>query len=255
VTDENLDPVLKDDQSGSLAEFELTNQRGVIEALIFASVNPITLGRLSRAAELSPKSVEAVIGELNEEYLATGRCFRIENVAGGYKMFTLAEFHKYIVKDSNREKTVHLTQAGLETLAVVAYKQPVTRSEIERIRGVDCGGVLRNLIAKNLVLIEGRSPAPGNPMMYRTSEYFLEFFGLPSLEDLPPLIEFSAQEWTGGGKEYAPRLAIARPAESPGGESVFDEAPDHISREAHSEDAAGETAETVAGNLRPLDER
>ena len=241
--------------SGDLAQFELINQRGIIEALIFVANEPISPGRLSRAAELSPKSVEAVIGELNEEYAATGRCFRIENVAGGYKMYTLPEFHQYIVKDTSREKTLHLTKAGLETLAVVAYKQPVTRSEIEKIRGVDCGGVLRNLIAKNLVLIEGRSPAPGNPMVYKTSEYFLEFFGLPSLEQLPPLTEISDHEWAGAPEESSTRLTLGRPPESLDDKQAAAEESAHIAETTESEDRSGETAETMAADGRSPENR
>jgi segregation and condensation protein B len=238
-----------------LAEFELINQRGIIEALVFAANEPISLARLSRAAELSPKAVEAVIGELNEEYAESGRCFRIENVAGGYKMFTLPQFHKYIVKDANREKTIHLTQASLETLAVVAYKQPVTRSEIERIRGVDCGGVLRNLISKNLVQIEGRSPAPGNPLVYRTSEYFLEFFGLPSLEHLPPLTELSDHEWTALDKASQPRLTIGRAGESDRGEFPSDDMPENTREDDNSENALADSAENLAIDVPPLKNR
>ena len=170
-------------------EFKLTNQKGIIEALIFASAEPLTLSQLAKTANISKASVESVITELNDEYLDTRRCFRIENVAGGYQMFTLPEFHSYINSANLIEKTQRLTAAGLETLAVIAYKQPVTRVEIERVRGVDCGGVLKTLMSRNLVIIEGRSPAPGNPMLYKTSEYFLEFFGLPSLNHLPPLTE------------------------------------------------------------------
>jgi len=123
-------------------------------------------------------------------------------------MFTLPEFRSYINKANLVERTQRLTSAGLETLAVVAYKQPVTRAEIERIRGVDCGGVLKTLMSRNLVIIEGRSPAPGNPMLYKTSEYFLEFFGLPSLEHLPPLAEIEDHS-TG-----LPSLRLVKPGES-----------------------------------------
>lgn len=104
-------------------------------------------------------------------------------------MFTLPEFHSYINKANIREKTVRLSPASLEALAIIAYKQPVTRVEIERIRGVDSGGVLKNLMTKELIAIDGKSPAPGNPLLYKTTEYFLEFFGLPSLDHLPPLAE------------------------------------------------------------------
>ena len=188
-------------------EFKLTNQKGIVEALIFASAEPISPSQLAKTANISKASVESIITELNDEYLDTRRCFRIENVAGGYQMFTLPEFHSYINKANLIERTQRLTSAGLETLAVIAYKQPVTRVEIERIRGVDCGGVLKTLMSRNLVIIEGRSPAPGNPILYKTSEYFLEFFGLPSLDNLPPLSEI--EDHSAG----LPSLRLVKPGE------------------------------------------
>jgi len=168
----------------------LENQKGIIEALIFASAEPISLNQLADSSKLTAISVEQIIAELNEEYINTRRSFRIENVAGGYRMYTLPEYHSYINQVNIIERTQRLSQAALESLAVIAYKQPLTRAEIERIRGVDCGGVLKSLMSKNLVIIDGRSSAPGKPILYRTSEYFLEFFGLPSLQHLPPLTEF-----------------------------------------------------------------
>ena len=167
----------------------MSDQKGCIEALLFTSKEPLKLSQLTRVSSFSKQTVEKIIVQLNEEYIATRRCFRIEQVAGGYRMLTLPEYHSYINKANIREKVVRLSQAALETLAVIAYKQPVIRAEIERIRGVDCGGVLRNLMSKDLVVIDGKSPAPGNPLLYKTSEYFLEFFGMPSLDHLPPLTE------------------------------------------------------------------
>jgi len=167
----------------------LTDQKGCVEALLFTSKEPLKLSQLTRALNLSKQTVEKIIVQLNEEYITAGRCFRIELVAGGYRMLTLPEYHSIVNKANIREKAVRLSQAALETLAVIAYKQSVIRAEIERIRGVDCGGVLKNLMTKNLVVIDGKSPAPGNPLLYKTSEYFLEFFGLPSLDHLPPLTE------------------------------------------------------------------
>jgi len=189
-------------------EFKLTNQKGIVEALIFSSAEPISLSQLAKVANISKASVENIITELNDEYLDTRRCFRIENVADGYQMFTMPEYHSYINKANLIERTQRLTSAGLETLAVIAYKQPVTRVEIERIRGVDCGGVLKTLMSRNLVIIEGRSPAPGNPMLYKTSEFFLEFFGLPSLDHLPPLTEI--EDHSAG----LPLLKLVKPGES-----------------------------------------
>jgi segregation and condensation protein B len=187
-----IDTSIKKPDRAPGAEFELANQKGIVEALIFAAAKPLTISQIANASHFSKKTVEGVIVELNEEYAETGRSFRIEYVAGAYRMFTLPEYHAYINRANIREKSTRLTQAALETLSVVAYKQPVTRVEIERIRGVDCGGVLKNLMAKEFVAIDSRSPAPGNPILYKTTEFFLEFFGLPSLEHLPALSEIGA---------------------------------------------------------------
>jgi len=215
---DNPENVSKDD-------FELTNQKEIVEALIFASPEPINLTQLAKTAKISKSSVQDIIDELNDEYSNSRRSFRIENVAGGYKMYTLPEYHKYINHANLRERTQRLSPAALEALAVIAYKQPATRSEIERIRGVDCGGVLKNLLAKNLLQIDGRSPAPGNPILYRTSEFFLEFFGLPSLDHLPPLTEIEEHD------TKLPSLKLVKPGEDDGGNG---DSPSAISEQSES---------------------
>jgi segregation and condensation protein B len=167
---------------------------------------------------LSEKNIENIITELNKEYITTSHSFRIENIAGGYKMFTLPEYHPYITRVNGKEKALRLSAAGLEVLAVVAYKQPITKAEIERIRGVDCGGVIKNLASKSLVKIDGRSPAPGKPLLYATTDYFLEFFGLPSLEHLPPLAEVDEI------KEGLPKLKFVKKTQTDdGGITLTDE--------------------------------
>lgn len=193
--------------NNEVEQYELRNQKGIVEALIFASAEPITAAELASVSGLTRQTVDQIVVELNEDYSTSGRSFRIEHVASGYKFYTLPDYHAYINKANLIERTHKLSQAALESLAVIAYKQPVTRVEIERIRGVDCGGVLKNLMAKNLIIIDGRSPAPGNPILYRTSEYFLEFFGLSSLDELPQLAEI---------EEYAeglPKLKLIKPGE------------------------------------------
>lgn len=220
------------------------NQKGIVEALVFSSAKPLGLVEISVAANLSQKNVENIIAELNEEYITTGRSFRIENIAGGYKMFTLPEYHPYINRANRKEKTLRLSTAALEVLAVVSYKQPVTKAEIERIRGVDCDGVIKNLASKSLVKIEGRSPAPGKPLLYATTDYFLEFFGLPSLEHLPPLAEVDEI------KEGLPKLKLIKKTQTDDGEITFtDESDvpfnDLSTDKKNKEGTAGEVAETV----------
>lgn len=189
-------------------DFELAHQKGIIEALIFVAYEPIEPADLAKAANLAEKSVEKIVDELNNDYAASGRSFRIEEIGGGYRMFTLPEYHHYISRTIHKEKRLSLSQAALEALAVVAYKQPVTRMELERIRGVDCDGVLRNLTARGLIRIDGRSSAPGKPMLYSTTEYFLEFFGLSSIDDLPPLPPIDQL------KDSLPKLKLVRKGES-----------------------------------------
>ncbi|NLI14870.1 MAG: SMC-Scp complex subunit ScpB [candidate division Zixibacteria bacterium] len=194
--------------------FELTHQKGIVEALIFAAYEPITSENLAKTTNLSMESIAEIINELNNDYAAGGRSFRIEEIGGGYRMFTLPEYHHYINRAIHKEKRLSLSQASLETLAIVAYKQPVTKLELERIRGVDCDGVLRNLIARGLIRIDGRSVAPGKPMLYSTTEYFLEFFGLSSIDDLPPLP--SLEQF----KENLPKLKLIRKGERDSGDEL-----------------------------------
>lgn len=210
----------------------LENQKSIIEALIFASSDPITLRQLAKVSKLEKASVENIIAELNVDYQDTRRSFRIENIAGGYRMFTLPEFHSYINQAGVIERTQKLSQAALESLAVIAYKQPITRNEIERIRGVDCGGVLKNLMSKDLIVIDGRSDAPGKPILYRTSAHFLEFFGLPTLDHLPPLSEIEDHA-------ILPKLKLVKE-----GEKSIDEADS-------SDDSEGDTINRLSENDPP----
>ncbi|UCE85865.1 MAG: SMC-Scp complex subunit ScpB [Deltaproteobacteria bacterium] len=166
---------------------ERDKQRQIVEALILASPEPIAAARL---AEILPygkrKRVIELVRELNDAYAAEGRAFEIWEVGGGYQVRTRPEYANY-VKQLNRVSALRLSRAALETLALVAYRQPVTRAEIEGVRGVDPGPILRNLIDRKLVRIAGHRDVPGRPMLYATARRFLEVFGLNSLEDLPTL--------------------------------------------------------------------
>lgn len=174
-------------QSPRNKEFDLFNQKAIIESLIFAANEPISTELIARCTGIMARTVDNVVEDLNVEYQATGRSFRIEKVNGGYRFYSLPEYHQYVARAGEITKKIHLSQASLETLAVIAYRQPITRAEIERIRGVDCDGVLRNLMARDLIAIDGRSSGPGRPHLFVTTDYFLEYFGLPSLSHLPPL--------------------------------------------------------------------
>lgn len=166
---------------------ERSEQRSIAEALILASPEPIPLARLaSLIPSCKPAAARALVDELNAEYGMRGRAFEIWEVAGGFQLRTLPAFADY-VQASQPERPLRLSQAALETLAVVAYRQPVTRAEVEHVRGVDAGAVLRTLLERHLVRIAGHRDVPGRPLLYATSRRFLEVFGLARIEDLPTL--------------------------------------------------------------------
>jgi segregation and condensation protein B len=158
----------------------------LLEALLFSTHHPLTAGRLAELMDLSAtKPIRAAIKDLNSQYDESHRSFRVEQVAGGYQLLTLPEFGDHLQKLHQRETDTRLTKAALETLATVAYKQPILRADIEAIRGVACGETIRSLMEKRLVNIAGRAEEPGRPILYGTTKRFLEVFGLNSLKDLP----------------------------------------------------------------------
>jgi segregation and condensation protein B len=158
----------------------------VLEALLLSTHHPLTAGRIAELMELpTTKPIRAAIKQLNEQYEEAARSFRIEQVAGGYQILTLPQYAPYLKKLHQREADAKLTKAALETLAIIAYKQPILRADIESIRGVACGETIRNLMEKHLVRIAGRAEEPGRPILYGTTKRFLEVFGLNNLGDLP----------------------------------------------------------------------
>ena len=157
-----------------------------LEALLFSTHHPLTAGRLAEFLDLeTTKAVRGGIKQLNQSYESSGRSFRIEQVAGGYQLLTLPEHGDLLKKLHQREIDAKLTKAALETLAIIAYKQPILRADIEAIRGVACGETIRSLMEKHLVKIAGRAEEPGRPILYGTTKRFLELFGLNSVNDLP----------------------------------------------------------------------
>ena len=159
---------------------------GLMEALLMGTHHPLTAGRLAELMELeSTKPIRKAIKELNSQYEQSGRSFRIEQVAGGYQLLTLPQYGESLKRLHQREIDAKLTKAALETLAIIAYKQPILRADIEAIRGVACGETIRSLMEKHLVKIAGRAEEPGRPILYGTTKRFLELFGLNTLKDLP----------------------------------------------------------------------
>ncbi len=161
-----------------------------VEALVLASPEPVSLNKLGEAMDdITPARIRQAIGDLNNLYMGAGISFRIREVAGGYQVHILPDFEQVIKNMLSKQRTVRLTRAALETLAIIAYKQPVTKTEIEHIRGVSSDGVLHNLLERKLIVMAGRSDGPGRPLLYKTSSEFLKFFGLNRLTDLPRIEE------------------------------------------------------------------
>ncbi|HSW46999.1 MAG TPA: SMC-Scp complex subunit ScpB [Phycisphaerae bacterium] len=168
---------------------EISTER-VVEAILFASDQPLTLAKIvSILGTGSVREVRKIIQTLNDEYAQAGRSFRIDEIAGGYQILTLPEYNTWLRRLRQLRQESKLTPAAMETLAVVAYKQPVVRAEIEAVRGVSVGEVLNRLRELGLVKIVGRAEDVGRPMLYGTTRHFLELFGLGSLEDLPAIEE------------------------------------------------------------------
>jgi len=158
----------------------------LLEALLLSTHHPLTSARLAELLKLpGTKPIRPAVMQLNEQYTAGGRSFRVEQVAGGYQILTLPQYGEVLKKLHQKEADAKLTKAALETLSIIAYKQPILRVDVEAIRGVACGETIRSLMEKHLVKIAGRAEEPGRPILYGTTRRFLELFGLNTLKDLP----------------------------------------------------------------------
>ncbi|MBM4103814.1 MAG: SMC-Scp complex subunit ScpB [Planctomycetes bacterium] len=185
---------VEDEPAEPEGEFETTLE-SVIEAVLFASDEPLSVAKLVEIAEAgSVKTVRQAVKDLNKKYRAGGFTFRIEELAGGYQMMTLSCFNPWLSKLIKVRSDNKLTPAQLETLAIVAYKQPIIRADVEAIRGVACGEIIRNLMYKGMVKIVGRAEILGRPMLYGTTKKFLDIFGLADLKDLPKVEELKNPE-------------------------------------------------------------
>ncbi|WP_297200913.1 SMC-Scp complex subunit ScpB [Thermanaeromonas sp.] len=162
--------------------------RAALECLLFVSSRPASPAELARALKISEEEVEILVQELQELYERDEHGLQIRKVAGGYQMCTRPEYASYI-ENFLKPELPSLSRAALETLAIIAYRQPITKAEIENLRGVKVDGVLATLLNRGLVKEVGRKDAPGRPILYGTTSLFLEHFGLKSLEELPPLEE------------------------------------------------------------------
>ncbi len=157
----------------------------VIEAMLFASSEPVAAARLAESAGMEQDQVHEAVAGLNEHYESSVRAFRIMKISGGYQYRTVPELAEYVRGLGRQSSTHKLSPAALETLAIVAYRQPISRAEVEKIRGVNPSGVLKSLLEKRLVTVCGRAQVLGRPLLYGTTPDFLRYFGLSDLESLP----------------------------------------------------------------------
>jgi segregation and condensation protein B len=181
--------------------------QSALEAIVYVADEPATLEQLATALGAEKPEVRVALEALMEHYRAEGRGIELRKVAGGYKFYTKAQHHEAVKKFiKGLRPPVRLTMPALETLSVIAYKQPATLPEIQEIRGVNCSGVIKTLLEKRLVTTAGRKPVIGRPILYRTSKEFLMRFGLSDLEELPSLKEFEqlAQAALGSDAGIAP---------------------------------------------------
>jgi segregation and condensation protein B len=208
-----------------------TGIKTVLEALLFASGEPLTVERCTAIlGHVTKGQVQAALRELQQDYQQDGRALQVVQVAGGFRLATKEQFASWIRRLDKAKAPAKLSRSAVESLAIIAYRQPIVRGEIEKIRGVETSGVLRTLLERKLVRMVGRKDEPGRPIMYGTTKYFLEHFGLKSLADLPPLREF---------KELGEGDQVSLLSEEALGETNGEHDPDPDRSESMAEDRSG----------------
>ncbi len=180
---------LKEHEEKRTLERQMRHQlKRIIEALLFASSTPLTFNRIKEIVDevypSKPKQIKDMLDDLREEYISQGRAFRLDEIAEGYLLRSCEEYSKFIEKLGYTKRQEKLSQPALEVLAIVAYKGPITKPEIERIRGVDSTGVIQSLLERTLIEPGGKLEAPGRPTIYKITNQFLNHFGLKDLKDL-----------------------------------------------------------------------
>jgi segregation and condensation protein B len=163
----------------------------IIEALLFANSSPLTFDKLRQIVDgfrtIKPRILRMLIQELQQEFISQRRAFRLEEIAEGFILRTCEEFSPYIEQLGSNRRSEKLSHASAEVLAIIAYRQPITRPQIDAIRGVDSSGTVQNLLERELIEAVGKLEAPGRPTLYGITKLFLEHFGLRNLKELPPL--------------------------------------------------------------------
>ncbi|MEX0593868.1 MAG: SMC-Scp complex subunit ScpB [Balneolaceae bacterium] len=251
-----------------------TRLSSVVEALIFASPDPIPSDHLlailtegDETLSLERSMVEQMIERLNQRYEETGLSFRIVNVGGGYSFATRRRYHRWLSIFQHENAYRKLSQSAIEALAIVAYRQPVTKPEIDQIRGVDSGYIVRQLMEKELIRVSGRADSPGKPLLYRTTDQFLQHFGINHVDELPrpreideilkdddmadhrKLLMERQMELDEEGADQWMNLFLKRRTESDGEQGEFDE--HNRFERKREENETGEGEESASGASSP----
>jgi len=184
-------PMGEGEESARLQALEERELKAILESLLFVSAEPIPLERLMVAlGTVSKSELRHALQSLREDFDREGRGLQMVELAGGYQIVTRAEHAPWIKRLAKAKASPKLSRSAMESLAIIAYKQPIVRAEIEQIRGVEVSGVLRTLLERKLIRMVGRKDVPGRPIMYGSTKLFLQQFGLSDLSQLPPLREF-----------------------------------------------------------------
>jgi len=228
---------------------QISHVRGVIEALLFVNEKPVTLEQIKGVLEtVTVGDIRTILEQIKAEYETRNNGMNIIEIAGGYQMMTNQIYAEYVRKFYKTKHKEKLSKPALETLAIIAYKQPVTRQDIEMIRGVNSDGVVTHLVNKELIKIVGRKDVPGRPFLHGTTKQFLDYFGLKSLEDLPQLkelSEFQLKEMD----DHAPEQA-----EKQGEETKQQTSEENFDEKQPGEEAAVSTA-TGKQDVEPIKEK
>ncbi len=199
---------------------QISSHRSIVEALLIAVDSPLPIAKVMEITNLPEPDIRKMIVELNQEYRTTDRSFEIKEVAGGFQIYTLPEYALWVGALHDRKSK--LSKAALETLAIIAYHQPITRAEIEKVRGVDSTYMLEILLLKNLIRTCGRLPVPGRPIKYGTTREFLRYFGIKDLSEMPREEDFAVNIQAAPDEPERPAAAIEPGADT---ESTEEEAP------------------------------
>jgi segregation and condensation protein B len=229
---------------------ENPNLDNIVLALLFASDEPLSARKIAAVVEeVTVADVKQAIDAWNQRADAEAWSIGIEQVAGGYRLATRAEYAPYVSRLYFGRRKLRLSRAGLETLAIVAYKQPITRAEIESIRGVGCGSVVANLLERSLVEIVGKARVLGAPFLYGTTQEFLEYLGLNSIKDLPSLADLEALLASEAGAETAIEGESLAPRTTEDGEDADDVATALADLAGNVEDAMTQAPEAGADDI------